>query len=109
MRYTLSADEEVLTIYIDKEEQAELAEFLDNEDSADYEDYLEPLICNSELNWTNSVHTGDLISKYAPMLAFMDESGKVTHRWAYMNYEVSDLLHKLLHDGKVTFTGGSLE
>jgi hypothetical protein len=66
-------------------------------------DFLEPLVCNSELDWIDPTETGDLTE--APMLGIRDEEGKVIERWAYMDYQVRSFLSDLADNGYAVFTG----
>ena len=71
MKHTISPDYKTLTVTIDEQEQVNLCQIRDEEPddfgSSDMErDYLEPLTCNSELQWINPADTGDLTD--APML-----------------------------------------
>ena len=102
-----------------------------DEDALDIYDALEPLIANSELNWIYPADTGDLTD--APMVGFLGEqftySGeglppypcvfagadgdkkifhKITHRWAYMSYQVKSPLEDLRENEEITLTGGEL-
>ena len=118
--------DDTLTITIDEEEQAELRVLAGDEDSfafADLNDFLEPLVCNSELMWINPEDTGDLTD--APMLGILGEvttENKGPHgavhvgfweskprfqpilqRWAFMDYQVRDPLRDLLEGQQVVF------
>lgn len=121
-----SYTDKTLTIYIDKDKQAELRE-MQNDDPEYFQtdnamwDVFEPLICNSELDWLNPDDTGDLTD--APMLGILDyettvnekigpfgavdlgfgEFAPITHRWAYMAYESKSPLQDLLETGKAVF------
>lgn len=96
------------------------------------ETILEPLIANSELEWIPEWVTGDLTS--APMLGVLgepqaggngplgavlagrweDASGviqgffsPVTHRWAWMHYQVRSFLDDLADSGECIWEGGA--
>ncbi len=45
----------------------------------------EELLANSNLEWIDPAETGDLTS--APMVGLRDGDGKVSARWAFMNYQ----------------------
>jgi len=100
-----------LVITIDADEQAELRELI------------EPLVCNSELQWINPEDTGDLTD--APMLGILGEEstentgpfgaiqcgfwdGKprfqpILNRWAFMESALRSPLEDLLEKGEVVF------
>lgn len=126
-------NETKLTIFIDEDEQKELFELkveLGDDFGSDRQmyDFLEPLVCNSELDWVSPEITGDLTD--APMLAIFgdDEPGNasdgsgyrptgfdgktnirqpVLFRWAFMDYQVKSMLDELLHHRQVTLIGGN--
>jgi len=107
-----------LVITVDAEERAELQEMKDENDAdkpfisdAAMYDFLEPLTCNSDLDWISPDETGDMTS--APMLGIRDyqdenciEESKIISRWAFMDYQVVSVLEVLLHDGEAIFVGG---
>ena len=71
------------------------------------QDFLEPLTCNSELDWIRPEETRiDLTD--APMLGLRNEDGDPTHRWAWMDYQVKSLLEKLRDDGQAVLVGGEI-
>lgn len=98
-----------LVITIDQEERDQLLEeSLENEnfESDDFMcEFLEPLVCNSELNWIDSTMTGDLTD--APMLGIFDHENQdeqiVVDRWAFMDYMTKSVQRELLNHGQVTF------
>lgn len=105
MRHTISPDRQTLTITVDHAERAELSAW-DNPDKgiqsdAAMHDFLEPLICNSELDWINPEETSDLTD--APILGTRDDQGEVTERWAFMDYQVRSVLEELRDKGTVNF------
>ena len=131
MKYNISNDKKTLTIEFTAKERANLRA-LETEgrnsiqtESALY-DCLEPLTCNSELQWINPVDTGDLTS--APMLGilgeeipFTKEAATIPHvvtcpnliqpilaRWAFMDYALRSPLEDLRDTGNAVFTGGEL-
>jgi len=57
--------------------------------------------CNSDYGWVSPVETGDLTD--APILGRRDEDGKVTDRWAFMNYQIENFLDTLADEESVTF------
>lgn len=63
---------------------------------------LEPLICNSELDWIAPEDIGALTD--APILGLRDESGKVTAAWGYMDYCLRSFVDDLINNGKAVFT-----
>lgn len=102
-----------------------------DEDALNIEDALESLVCNSELQWVNPADTGDLTD--APTLGILgeeflysgegelpypcvfvgsSEKGKyfcrITHRWAYMDYQIKSPLEDLRENHEIIFTGGEL-
>jgi len=135
MNYKISTDKNTLTIFFDEQERANLRELETDgrngivTDAAMF-DCLEPLICNSELQWVNPDDTGDLTS--APMLGIMGEEGvkgvtvfaenfglivtgfdgkntmaaPIIARWAFMDYAVRSPLEDLRDTGKAVFVGG---
>jgi len=71
-------------------------------DARDLYDALEPLTCNSDLDWINPAESGDLTD--APILGIRDEEGKPTdQRWGYMDYQIKDPLEELRKHGQITF------
>lgn len=102
MKHYFNSDRSKLIIEIDDKERADILDnFKDlNSDSA-LADFLEPLICNSELNWTSGDITGDLTD--APMLGIYDENDKIGDRWAFMDYQVVSVLQTLVNNKKVVF------
>lgn len=117
MNYSISPDRRTLTITADEGERANLRDL--STDGADYNissdeamvDFLEPLVCNSELEWVYPEATGDLTD--APMLGIItDDRAKggrmgVTERWAHMSYQVRSLLQDLRDYGSVTLVSGN--
>ena len=69
-------------------------------------EFFEPLIANSELEWVSAEQTGDMTD--APMLGVLDEEGNVVERWAFMDYQVVDILDQLAETGHVVLHGGAL-
>lgn len=159
MRYEISKDRAYLWLTVDLEEQEslQLLQRLEKQrerneastgdwrlsdwnpgDSIQSEaimyDFLEPLVCNSELDWIPEGITGDLTS--APMLGIYGNeeplsskykewgwnqgtrlsSGRdgqvfvqpVLERWAFLDYMIRSPLQDLANYGKVTFVGGPL-
>jgi hypothetical protein len=117
MKYSISPDRMRLTITVDETERAELHEMDSRRicgDAAMY-DFLEPITCNSELEWICPEETGDLTN--APMLGIRDcmtdelrENGgapPVIERWAWMDYQLLGLLEGLKDRGFVILTGGN--
>ena len=74
------------------------------EATCDMADILEPITCNSELEWTSSEHTGDLTD--APMLGILqhgDGDPVIVERWAFMDYQVRSVLEDLRDKGEAVF------
>lgn len=108
MKYTYTPEK--LTLECSPEEQAELREI-----SAAYTEegrkhwtdqdeceFLERLICNSELDWTDSRVTGDLTD--APLLCIWgDENTPVAMRWGYPHYQLRSFLTDLMETGRAVF------
>ena len=113
MRYELNKSRSCLTIKADDEERSKLHEAAkSNPDflSEDFErSFLEPLTCNSELNWIRADETGDMTD--APMLG-MREAQKdeelVTERWIFTNYERRSILEDLRDNGQAFLSGGAI-
>lgn len=135
MKHTISPDRRKLTIKLTRHEQAllrrlskecERKKLFDEDDSnfgndAMMADFLEPLICNSELTWINPADTGDLTD--APILGilgeerpFNQEDSTIPHivtgsnmiqpilcRWAFMSYQVRAVLEDLRDKGEAVF------
>lgn len=119
MKYRISTDRKTLTIICDPDE---LAEPQDLHSDKAMHDFLEPLTCNSELEWVRPEDAGDLTG--APMLGilaeerpYFHEDATVSHRitgpnlireiqerWAFMDYQVSSVLERLKQNGYVNFT-----
>lgn len=107
MQYKIDGNKLIITV--DQEERDQLRlEKIENEDfqSDDFMfEFLEPLICNSELNWVDPSITGDLTD--APMLGIFDpdnqEDNVVLDRWAFMDYMVKSVIQELLDHGQVIF------
>jgi hypothetical protein len=140
MKHEISEDRSKLTIFFTDKEREELRELPEAiepgsrhtiHSNATMCDYLEPLTCNSELEWTDSDITGDLTD--APMLAIFGEDerlpiGKewdvlqgtmlagrhggntwvrpVLERWLFADYMVRSVLEVLRDYGQVVFIGG---
>ena len=73
------------------------------------EDVLEPLLCNSELEWSTPEAIGALTS--APILAISgaedeNDEAPILKAWGYMNYQVRAVQEDLLESGKAIFTLG---
>ncbi len=109
MIHSFTETRDKLTIYITEEECRFLASHQQDEDdygSEQFEiDFLEPLICNSELKWVSPSETGDLTD--APMLGIRNEEGKVTERWAYMNYQIQSFCGDFIKDGYAVFVSSN--
>lgn len=139
MTFTITPDRTRLIITADEAEQEVLrnweqdrAGFANENFQSDMamHDFLEPLVCNSELNWIRPEWTGDLTD--APMLGILgnvtttpgglvagcrpDAQGKmqtwhhpVVERWAFLDYALRSPLEDLRDKGVVEFIGGPLQ
>lgn len=105
MKYSISPDRSKLIITADDLERKEILEKDFRSDQALYESF-EKLVCNSELQWTNSEDTGDLTE--APMLCIKNDNDEIVERWAFMDYMMRSPLEDLILKGKVILVGGSL-
>jgi len=90
-----------LVITVDDGERAELSALDDIQSDVAMWDFLEPLVCNSDLDWISPAETGDLTD--APMLGRRNESGEVMERWAFMDYQVRSPLEDFLSSGRAVF------
>lgn len=117
MKHKISDDRSQLTIYVTPEEQAELRELEEIQSDKAMADFLEPLTCNSELEWTGADESGDLTS--APMLGIYERieiktknaegfTTALKERWAFMDYQVRSVLEDLRDKGECIFVGGEL-
>ena len=132
MQHAIENNGHNLVITIDDEERAELRELHDDDpdhfgtDDA-MVDFLEPLVCNSELQWINPADTGDLTD--APILGILgDETTEnkgpygavhvgfwdgharyntIEQRWGYMDYQLRSPLQDLLDTGKAVFVASN--
>lgn len=118
----------------DRQRLAEMKEEYEGKPFATCEaEALEPLVCNSELDWIPEGTTSDLTS--APMLGIFGEEVNeheaakvpsfgvikggsngfviyvqpVTHRWAYMSYQVRSFVDDLIDKGECIWEGGAAE
>lgn len=125
MNHSISPDRKRLTITVDESEREQLrnwaeerAGFSDENFQSDaaMQNFLEPIVCNSELQWINPADTGDLTD--APMLGIVEGQDResyndtqdresytpqVIERWAYMNYQVRSPLEDLRDTGECVF------
>ena len=132
MNHTISKDRKTLTIHADAAERQELAdiETCGGHIACDVSmhDFLEPITCNSELEWLPEGATGDLTS--APMLGILgddqmrmqgvppsgpygiietgfnghaDTFQPILERWAFMDYQVRSVLEDLRDRGEAVF------
>jgi hypothetical protein len=131
MNYSIMPDGR-LKLTVTKEEQEALrerrADAQENKtgewwgSSAIESEVLEPLIANSELQWILEGSTADLTS--APMLGILEEAPSlmdsepprsfgevdgmlITHRWAWMDYQVRSFLDDLADKGECVWEGGA--
>lgn len=79
-------------------------------------DFLESMLCNSDLEWVEPHETGDLTD--APMIGIYQDDdelpeafgGRRVHsRWAFMDYQIISVQQRLLDTGKAVFVGGPIE
>lgn len=122
-----SADRSQLRLKVTEPESARLRQIREEEPdwgASDLEaDYLEPLICNSELMWLDPSDTGDLTD--APLLGILgdechkssgphgvihvgrDSSGTlycpILERWGYEPYQVRSFMDDLADKGVAIF------
>lgn len=96
-----------LIITIDDEERTELREAREENEDFDSDafmcEFLEPLTCNSELDWIGPEETGDLTD--APILGIRDADNyeTIVDRWAFMSYETISVQQALLDNGQAIF------
>lgn len=120
MKHTISPNRYALTITVDESERKQLREWEDehagmanesiNSDLAMH-DFLEPLTCNSELEWVDAFETGDLTN--APMLGIRDSVDdklrangglpKIIEHWGFEPYQVRSVLEDLRDKGEAVF------
>lgn len=137
MRHEIKGDKLVLTL--DPEERAAFAEAAEEpgfDCDAAMHDLLEPLVCNSELEWVQPEWCGALTD--APILGITaepqalfnaqsaehhklagcwpDDSGTsrlwvqpVVAAWGWMDYAVRSLQRELLENGRAVLVGGQAE
>ena len=129
MKYQIEGTRLILTV--SPEEQAELQSYRD-ENPDEFGTYhhecevMEPLLCNSELDWVNPCDTGDITD--APMVGIIGEEviesrlpadrygavqvgfwdgharwSPILKRWAFMSYEVRSFLTDLADNGRAVF------
>lgn len=138
MTFTITTDRTKLIITADDQEREALRNWEQDRanDSCEpfqsdraMQEFLEPLVCNSELNWVLPEWTGDLTD--APMLGILgqltttpggmfagcwpDNAGKtqawhhpVLERWLFADYMLRSPLEDLRDKGEVEFIGGPL-
>lgn len=111
MKYTY--DETTLTIEADEAERAALREVAtdlpDHYGTLGHEvEFMERLICNSELDWIQPGETGDLTD--APLLGIRDAdnvlsdgSYPIVQRWGYPHYALRSFLTDLMETGRAVF------
>lgn len=135
MKHSISQDNTKLTLTLhpgEAEEWRETREESSDRAGSDMEmiNFLEPLTCNSDLDWIPDGTTGDLTS--APMLGITgpEEKGEATpkhgyipvgyaegtswrvpvlSRWIWANYETKSLIDELLEKGEAILQGGTLK
>jgi hypothetical protein len=106
--FSISSDRKTLTFLASNELRTELQEKNGHFSDVDEAEVLEPVLCNSELDWVNPSETGDLTD--APMVGIRDqieENGQLIHlipeRWAYTDYQIKSFLEDLRDTGKAIF------
>jgi hypothetical protein len=133
MKYEISKDRKTLTIFADSGERSDLTRQTQTSEITSgvaLTDWLESLVCNSELQWVTGETSGDLTS--APMLGILgdemranvikendikhfgliqcghDRNGAwfqpILERWAFMDYQVRSVLEALRDTGNAVFT-----
>lgn len=105
MKYKFNSDRSQLIISADATERALLREIPEEEIQSDVMlwDFLEQLVCNSELDWIRPEETGDLTD--APLLGIRDsENTVVTERWGFEPYCLRSPLIDLRDSGEVIFS-----
>ena len=137
MKFTISPNRYRLTITVDETERQQLRELGETvHQDATMHDFLEPLTCNSELEWINPADTGDLTD--APMLGILgsentiegierlakgkpgicgsrlcghwdgkDRHQPILERWAFMDYQVRSVLEDFRDKGEAVFVNGA--
>ena len=118
MRCEINENRNRLTILIDDEERELLKAQETNGENllsdSFMADFLEPLTCNSELDWVDPVEARDTFGDLtdAPMLGIYGVSDEtrsnggreLCERWAFMSYETTSVLETLRDTGKAVFT-----
>lgn len=133
MKFKISKDRRTLTIFTQGSERRELKRLGDEiQQDATMFAFLEPLVCNSELEWIPEGVTGDLTS--APMLGILGDEmpietireqvksrfgtipcgfdghfhlyQPILERWAYLAYQLRSPLVDLRDTGNAVFTNG---
>lgn len=96
-----------LIITVDDEEKAQLVEAGDDIHLDTFmHDFLEPITCNSDVDWVRPEEIGALTS--APILGIVsrNDDGEIeeTHNiWWYPNYAVTSVCEDLLEYGQAVF------
>lgn len=120
MRYEINEKRNRLTVIIDDEERQTICEMQSDGKNIGADsvmcDFLEPLTCNSELEWIDPVEARDTFGDLtdAPMLGIYgvsDETrsnggSELCERWAFMEYETVSVLETLRDTGKAVFISG---
>jgi len=106
MNHTFNTAHTHLIIQVDPEEQEQLQAQEDILSDASMYDFLEPLICNSDLEWIDPKETGDITD--APILGIRDEENNVLGRWGWTYYQVISLLEELRDQGRAVLVGWDL-
>lgn len=103
MKYKFNPDRSKLIISANESERALLREIPEEEIQSDVMlwDFLEQLVCNSELDWIRPEETGDLTD--APLLGIREESGAI-ERWGFEPYCLRSPLIDLRDSGEVVFS-----
>lgn len=101
MKHSFNEDRSRLIIEVDSEERKQLAEMEDLQSDNAMHEFLEPLTCNSELDWVRPEETGDLTD--APLLGIRSENMMIAERWGYEPYQLRSPLVDLRDNGRVVF------
>jgi len=111
MKHSFNEDRSRLIIEVTEQEQKELRELSTFQIASNQAlwDFLEPLVCNSELDWIQPEQCGDLTD--APILGIqkalprgLGKRYSVSERWGYEPYQVRSPLEDLRDNGRAVFS-----
>lgn len=104
MKYKFNLDRSQLIVSADELERALLREMPAEEIQSDAAlwDFLEQLVCNSELEWIRPEETGDLTD--APLLGIRESDESISERWGFMPYALRSPLIDLRDKGEAVFS-----